>query len=100
MTVDQGEARFPHFPSLLYKLIEHSATHYVSGVISVRIDRKRLGNTPFRREACVLKSLDEWKTENVSPPPFPCGNSAVSGGVYEQRHAAHRVLSQPAQQTR
>jgi hypothetical protein len=30
---------------------------------------KRLGNTPFRREAGVVKWLDGWKTENVNTPP-------------------------------
>jgi len=25
----------------------------------IRFDRKRLGNTPFRRKSCVVKWLDE-----------------------------------------
>jgi hypothetical protein len=29
------------------------------------VQRERLGNAPFRREARVVKWLDEWKTENV-----------------------------------
>jgi hypothetical protein len=45
--------------------------------------RKRLGNTPFRREAGVVKWLDGWKTEHVNTPPtHPRGNSAASGGIY------------------
>ena len=49
MTVYQGEVRCPHFPSLLYKLIEHSASHYVRGVISVQID--------FHGGAAIQESL-------------------------------------------
>jgi hypothetical protein len=46
----------------------------------IEVLRKRLGNTPFRREAYVVKWLDEWKTENVNAPPtYPRGNSAAGG---------------------
>ena len=38
MTMNQSEARFSHFPRLLHKLLQHSAPHYVGGVISVQID--------------------------------------------------------------
>jgi|ERR1035437_8610808 hypothetical protein len=57
---------------------------------------KRLGNTPFRREGCVVKWLVGWKTEteNVSAPPHPRGSSAASSGVCKQRHETHRVLSE------
>ena len=45
-------------------------------------ERKRLSNTPFRRGACMVKWLDERKTESVGgPPAHPRGNSAVSGRV-------------------
>lgn len=83
-----------------------SASGYVDTVepralMTSEIRGKRLGNTPFRREACVVKWLDEKKTENVNTTtPHPCGSSGVSGRVCEERYATQRVLSEPGLELR
>ena len=63
------------------------------GLASCWIQRKRLTNTPFRRQACVVKWLDDQRKEvGSAQATHPRGSSAVSSGVYEQRHATQRVL--------
>ncbi len=56
---------------------------------------KRLTNTPVRQTGAVLKCPDDRKNRVVNAQAtYPCGGSAVSSGVCEQRHAAERVLSE------
>ena len=54
--------------------------------LGAEINSKRLTNTPVRQAGSVLKCPDDRKNRVVSAQAtYPCGSSAVSGRVCEQR---------------
>src|ERR1035437_9003448 len=92
-------------PEDLNNALQSAALTYVREVkqqdVPLRVNRKRLSNTPVRGTRFVLNFPDDRRTEGFSTQTtYTRRSSGVGGGIHEQRYAAERVLPQSAVELR
>ena len=80
-----------HRPAVEHRLRLNQVTQWAQGTRDgpAGVISKCLTNTPVPQAGSVLKCPDDRKNRVVSAQAtYPCGGSAVGGGVCEKRYAA------------